>query len=107
MGLLRSSEDRDARARFEEERRVRDETPARQFEYHVLRVGAKARAEGQLNELGSKGWQLVQAVEMDGHLAFYFEREVAALAADQDEPALAPAAEPAALEPAEDEPTDA
>lgn len=90
MPLLRSNDDRDARARWEEDRRRRDESPARRFEYHVLRVGAKARAEGQLNELGAKGWQLVQVVEMDGHLAFYFEREVAAAEA-QDEPALAAA----------------
>ena len=88
MGLLRSSEDRDARARVEDERRRRDDNPARRFEYYVLRVGTKARAEGQLNELGAKGWQLVQAVEMDGHLAFYFEREVAA--ADQAAPDTEP-----------------
>ena len=92
MGLLRSSDDRDVRARFEEARRRRDENPARRFEYQVLRVGAKARAEPQLNELGSKGWQLVQVVEMDGHLAFYFEREVAPVEG-QDEPELAEAAE--------------
>ncbi len=49
----------------------------RRFEYHVLRVGTKARAEGALNELGSKGWQLVQVIETDGHLAFYLERELA------------------------------
>ena len=79
MGLLRSSDDRDARSRFEQERKQRDEHPARRFEYHVLRVGAKARAEGQLNELGARGWQLVEIVEMEGHLAFYFEREVAAV----------------------------
>jgi hypothetical protein len=42
------------------------------------------RAEAQINELGAKGWQLVQVVETDGHLAFYFEREVA-LAAQADE----------------------
>jgi hypothetical protein len=29
-----------------------------------------------LNELGAKGWQLVQVIEVDGHLAFYLEREV-------------------------------
>jgi hypothetical protein len=77
VGLLsRSTDDRDARARLEEERRQRDENPARRFEYHVLRVGPKARAEGQLNDLGSKGWQLVQVIETDGHLAFYLEREL-------------------------------
>ncbi len=76
MGLLRSDEERAARARVEEERRQRDENPARQFEYHVLRVGPKARAEGPLNELGAKGWQLVQVIETDGHLAFYLEREL-------------------------------
>jgi hypothetical protein len=76
MGLLRSDEERAARARLEEERRQRDQNPARRFEYHVLRVGLKARAEGALNELGSKGWQLVQVIETEGHLAFYLEREL-------------------------------
>lgn len=77
MGLLsRSADDRDARARLDEERRQRDGNPARRFEYHVLRVGLKVRAEAQINELGAKGWQLVQVVETDGHLAFYFEREL-------------------------------
>ena len=76
MAFLRSDEEREARERLEEERRLRDLSPARRFEYHVLRVGPKARAEGQLNELGMKGWQLVQAVEMDGHVAFYLEREI-------------------------------
>ena len=72
MPLLRSED----RNRHEDDRRRRDENPSRRFEYHVLRVGLKARAEGQLNELGDKGWQLVQVVETDGHLAFYLEREV-------------------------------
>jgi hypothetical protein len=76
VGLLKSDEERAARAQREEERRQRDLNPARRFEYHVLRVGMKARAEGQLNELGAKGWQLVQVIETDGHLAFYLEREV-------------------------------
>jgi hypothetical protein len=76
MSFLRSDEDRAARERLDEERRQRDLNPARRFEYHVLRVGPKARAEGQLNELGRKGWQLVQAVEMEGHVAFYLEREI-------------------------------
>jgi hypothetical protein len=82
VGLLKSDEERAARAQREEERRHRDLNPARRFEYHVLRVGLKARAEGQLNELGSKGWQLVQAIETDGHLAFYLEREVASAESD-------------------------
>ncbi len=76
MRLLRSDEERAARERLEEERRGRDANPARRFEYHVLRVGTKARAEGQLNELGAKGWQLVQVIETEGHLAFYLEREI-------------------------------
>jgi hypothetical protein len=75
--LLKSDEERAARDRLEEERRARDLNPSRRFEYHVLRVGPKARAEGQLNELGSKGWQLVQVIETEGHLAFYLERELA------------------------------
>ncbi|HVM18026.1 MAG TPA: hypothetical protein VM290_10640 [Gaiellaceae bacterium] len=76
MPLLKSDDERAARARLEEERRRRDEHPPRRFEYHVLRVGLKARAEAQLNELGGKGWQLVQVIETDGHLAFYLEREL-------------------------------
>ncbi len=76
MPLLKSEEERAEKARLEEERRRRDENPARRFEYFVLRVGPKARAEGQLNELGQKGWQLVQVIETDGHLAFYMEREL-------------------------------
>jgi hypothetical protein len=76
MPLLRSDDERAARARAEEERRQRDASPARRFEYYVLRVGPKARAEGQLNELGGKGWQLVQVIETDGHFAFYLEREL-------------------------------
>ncbi len=76
MAFLKSDEERAARARLEEERRQRDENPGRRFEYHVLRVGTKARAEGQLNELGGKGWQLVQVIETEGHLAFYLEREL-------------------------------
>ena len=80
MAFLRSDEEREERERLEEERRRRDRDPARRFEYHVLRVGPKARAEGQLNELGTKGWQLVQAVEMDGHVAFYLEREITPVA---------------------------
>ena len=73
MALRRSDEER---ARVEEARRRRDESPARRFEYHVLRVGPKARAEVQLNDFGSKGWQLVQVIETEGHLAFYLEREI-------------------------------
>ena len=95
MAFLKSDDDRAARARLEEERRQRDEQPARRFEYTVLRVGSKARAEAPLNELGSKGWQLVQAVEMEGHLAFYLEREIFTPAPR----APAQQAEPAADEP--------
>jgi hypothetical protein len=78
MPLLRSED----RSRQGDDRRRRDDDPPRRFEYHVLRVGLKARAEGQLNELGRKGWQLVQAVETDGHLAFYLEREIVAEGSD-------------------------
>jgi hypothetical protein len=92
MPLLKSDDDRAERARLEEERRRRDENPARQFEYHVLRVGIKARAEGQLTEFGRKGWQLVQVVETDGHLAFYLEREIV----EDDAEAAAPSADAAA-----------
>ena len=76
MPLLRSDDERAAKARAEEERRQRDTNPLRRFEYYVLRVGPKARAEAPLNELGEKGWQLVQVIETDGHLAFYLEREL-------------------------------
>jgi hypothetical protein len=76
MALLKSDEERAEKARLEDLRRRRDENPLRRFEYFVLRVGPKARAEGQLNELGSKGWQLVQVIETEGHLAFYLEREL-------------------------------
>ena len=76
MAFLKSDDERAARARLEEERRQRDENPTRRFEYYVLRIGPKARAEGQLNELGARGWQLVQVIETEGHLAFYLEREI-------------------------------
>jgi len=78
MGLLRSDEGRTARARLDEERRVRDENPLRRFEYQVLRVGVKARAESQLNDFSANDWQLVQMAETDGHIAFYLEREIVA-----------------------------
>ena len=61
---------------MEAQRAARDLNPDRRWEYMVLRLGPKARAEGPLNELGTKGWQLVQVVETDGHLAFYMEREI-------------------------------
>jgi hypothetical protein len=75
--FLKSELDREAEARLEAARAERDENPERRWEYTVLRLGPKARAEGSLNELGAKGWQLVQVIETDGHLAFYFERELA------------------------------
>jgi hypothetical protein len=74
--LFKTQEEREAEAVAAAERRARDLNPLRRFEYHVLRVGLKARAEPQLNELGEVGWQLVQVVEMEGHLAFYLEREL-------------------------------
>jgi hypothetical protein len=94
MPLLKSDDQRAVRARLEEERRRRDEQPARRFEYTVLRVGSKARAEGPLNELGSKGWQLVQVVEMEGHLAFYLEREILPLGEGEAAAEVAAVAEP-------------
>jgi hypothetical protein len=69
-----------------EERLQRDANPERRWEYHVLRIGPKARAEHQLNELGSKGWQLVQVIETEGHLAFYMERELPPLEPGEEEP---------------------
>jgi hypothetical protein len=86
MRFLKTDEDRGDRIQALEDRMARDANPARRWEYHVLRVGPKARAEHQLNELGAKGWQLVQAIETDGHLAFYLERELPASedAADDD-----------------------
>jgi hypothetical protein len=101
MALLRSDDQRTVRARLEEERRRRDEQPARRFEYTVLRVGSKARAEGPLNELGSKGWQLVQVVEMEGHLAFYLEREIFPLEPGEGDSAPAEDQVPAETAPAE------
>jgi hypothetical protein len=74
--FLKSELDREAEARLQAERDERDARPERRWEYTVLRLGPKARAEGPLNELGARGWQLVQVVETDGHLAFYLEREV-------------------------------
>lgn len=73
---MKSEAERELEARLEAERAVRDANPDRRWEYTVLRLGPKARAEGPLNELGAKGWQLVQVIETDGHLAFYLEREL-------------------------------
>ena len=76
MRFLKSELEREELAQLEAERARRDQDPERRWEYTVLRLGPKARAEGPLNELGAKGWQLVQVIEVDGHLAFYLEREV-------------------------------
>lgn len=76
MRFLRTEEEREALARAESEQSARDLHPDRRWEYMVLRLGPKARAEGPLNELGGKGWQLVQVLEQDGHVAFYMEREL-------------------------------
>ena len=76
MRFLKSELEREELAQLEEQRARRDQDPERRWEYTVLRLGPKARAEGPLNELGAKGWQLVQLIEVDGHLAFYLEREV-------------------------------
>jgi hypothetical protein len=73
---MKSESERELEARLEAEQALRDGSPERRWEYTVVRLGPKARAEGPLNELGAKGWQLVQAIETDGHLAFYMEREV-------------------------------
>jgi hypothetical protein len=87
MRFLKTEDERSDRIRALEERMARDANPPRRWEYHVLRVGPKARAEHQLNELGAKGWQLVQAVETDGHVAFYLERELLPVEGDFGEPA--------------------
>ena len=76
MRFLKSELEREELARLEEQRARRDLDSERRWEYTVLRLGPKARAEAPLNELGAKGWQLVQVIEVDGHLAFYLEREV-------------------------------
>ena len=76
MRFLKSELEREELAQLEAERARRDLDPERRWEYTVLRLGPKARAEAPLNELGAKGWQLVQVIEVDGHLAFYLEREV-------------------------------
>ncbi len=74
---MKSESERVLEATLDAERALRDASPERRWEYTVVRLGVKARAEGPLNELGAKGWQLVQVIETDGHLAFYLEREVA------------------------------
>ena len=76
MRFLKSEAEREAEERLEAERLERDLKAERRWEYHVVRVGSKARAEEQLNDLGARGWQLVQVVDMDDHLAFYLEREL-------------------------------
>lgn len=76
MRFLKSELDREAEEQLAAERARRDVDPERRWEYTVLRLGPKARAEGPLSELGAKGWQLVQVIETDGHLAFYLEREI-------------------------------
>jgi hypothetical protein len=74
--FLKSELEREELAQLEAQRARRDVDPERRWEYAVLRLGPKARAEAPLNELGAKGWQLVQVIEVDGHLAFYLEREL-------------------------------
>jgi hypothetical protein len=80
---MKSESERELEATLEAERALRDGSPERRWEYTVVRLGPKARAEGPLNELGAKGWQLVQVVETDGHLAFYLEREVVSAEREQ------------------------
>ena len=92
MRFLKPETEREAEARLQAERSERDSNPDRRWEYSVLRLGPKARAEAPLNELGSKGWQLVQVIETDGHLAFYMERE---LLAAEDSVNGSPPADPA------------
>jgi hypothetical protein len=74
--FLKPEAEREAEAQLAAARQQRDLNPERRWEYTVVRLGPKARAEGPLNELGQRGWQLVQVIEVDGHLAFYMEREV-------------------------------
>jgi hypothetical protein len=81
---MKSEVEREAEARLDAQRAERDLAPERRWEYTVLRLGPKARAEGPLNELGGKGWQLVQVLETDGHLAFYLERELVAVDASSN-----------------------
>lgn len=88
MRFLKPEAEREAEARLQAERSARDANPDRRWEYVVLRLGPKARAEAPLNELGAKGWQLVQVIETDGHLAFYMEREL--LPADESRNGDAP-----------------
>ncbi len=84
MASRKEEKERLRREREEAERAARDASPDRRWEYTVLRLGPKARAEGPLNDLGQKGWQLVQVIETDGHLAFYMERELTPV--DEGEP---------------------
>ena len=73
---MKSETEREAEARAEAERLERDLNAERRWEYHVVRMGPKARPEEQLNLLGAKGWQLVQVTETDGYLSFFMEREL-------------------------------
>ena len=82
MRFLKPEAEREAEEQLAAARQQRDLNPDRRWEYTVVRLGPKARAEGPLNELGQRGWQLVQVIEVDGHLAFYMEREVASDDAD-------------------------
>jgi hypothetical protein len=82
---MKSESERELDARLEADRALRDASPERRWEYTVLRLGTKARAELPLNELGAKGWQLVQVIETDGHLAFYLEREIASVDSDDSD----------------------
>ncbi len=94
MRFLKSEVEREAEERAEAERLERDRKAERRWEYQVLRAGAKARAEDQLNDLGRRGWQLVQVVDMGDHLAFYLERELLELDETTDEDTLSDAAGP-------------
>ena len=86
--FLKSEVEREAEERAEAERLERDRKAERRWEYQVLRAGTKARAEDQLNDLGRRGWQLVQVVDMGDHLAFYLERELLELDETTDEDAM-------------------
>ena len=77
MRFLKPEAEREAEARLQAEAVERDAIPTAAGSTSCS-GSARARAEAPLNELGAKGWQLVQVIETDGHLAFYMERELLA-----------------------------
>ena len=72
---MKPETEREAEAQLAAERSLRDLNPERRWEYTVVRLGPSARRR-PAERARPEGWQLVQVIEVDGHLAFYMEREV-------------------------------